>query len=473
MNSSKALFKAISGKRAKTALVLLEAGADPNAVFNSSDIDDINYYPGDTPLHVAAQANLVDVILKLLELGADVNAVDRHKTTPLTRAADRGNVEAVTTLLANGANPNPVGLALPLHLAAFRRHTEVTRILLEAGARLYPTVLNDALKNLGFEVDLLKLLLAYGTDVNAPDESGQTAFDLAMNKLGAEGIQLFAPKAVWDPESKPFFEKAEKAARTSLEQGCPAYLYAILRDPGYGPRPGSIPSLEESLSIIGLDSKTGLPIRSTVWHSPRQPTGGTIFYRKDFVQDLYQTILGHYTGVSRYSQEHGLPWNSKKQWLDEIFNPANYFTKCEVRKAAYRLHPESAAITSADGVTSIYLKRESILGPDELSLQLTSQKLWPEKFFNSLEHYAAREPISDGVPGQGQQGPWSETPLNRRLLLTQFFPVRFVEVAWGPPSSNLAFIAIHGKSPPEIKYWVLDLQLGEWLFPIYRKVLWP
>ncbi len=57
-------------------MVLLDAGADPNA-------QNQNEHWGSTPLHAAAHANQVAIARLLIERGADVNAKDLAGQTPM------------------------------------------------------------------------------------------------------------------------------------------------------------------------------------------------------------------------------------------------------------------------------------------------------------------------------------------------------------------------------------------------------
>ena len=70
---------------------------------------DIRGVNGRTALHYAAIANNdVEVILKLQELGANVNAKDDDGKTPIMHAAERGNDNAIIGLYNLGANINIV-----------------------------------------------------------------------------------------------------------------------------------------------------------------------------------------------------------------------------------------------------------------------------------------------------------------------------------------------------------------------------
>lgn len=59
---------------------------------------------GATALHIAARNGNIDIIIALLENGADVNIADNEGWTPLMRAAGSGNAKIVEALLAKGAN---------------------------------------------------------------------------------------------------------------------------------------------------------------------------------------------------------------------------------------------------------------------------------------------------------------------------------------------------------------------------------
>ena len=77
-----------------------------------------------------------DAVVKLLERGADVNAVDNDGDAPVHGAAQTGNVEILDLLIDRGADPNlknKLG-GTPLMWAAVYGHEDAARWLIEHGA---------------------------------------------------------------------------------------------------------------------------------------------------------------------------------------------------------------------------------------------------------------------------------------------------------------------------------------------------
>ncbi len=88
---------------------------------------------GRTQLHAAAAWNQIDRAKLLLELGADINAIDAHSsTTPLGFAARCGYPTMVEFLLDNGADKDLPGepnysWAKPLAYARYHREHHQTK----------------------------------------------------------------------------------------------------------------------------------------------------------------------------------------------------------------------------------------------------------------------------------------------------------------------------------------------------------
>ena len=90
------------------------------------------------PLGRASERGHLEIMRLLLEARANIDGRDMvGGQTALHHACGGGNVEAVSLLLAAGANKDAVSDSgyTPLHMACRCRHAKVVRLLLEAGVR--------------------------------------------------------------------------------------------------------------------------------------------------------------------------------------------------------------------------------------------------------------------------------------------------------------------------------------------------
>ncbi|XP_065071133.1 poly [ADP-ribose] polymerase tankyrase-2-like isoform X2 [Rhopilema esculentum] len=104
-----------------------------------------------TPLHFAAGYNRLNVVMFLLQNGADVHAKDKGGLVPLHNACSYGHYEVAELLVKYGANVNASDLwkFTPLHEAAAKG-----------------------------KFDICKLLLGHGADANKKNRDGHTPLDL-------------------------------------------------------------------------------------------------------------------------------------------------------------------------------------------------------------------------------------------------------------------------------------------------------
>ncbi len=125
----------------------------------------------DDNLFVAVQKERTAAIQKLIESGTDINMPDseRHKSTALHDAATWNSMQLVNFLLDNGANPNA--------LDAYNRTPLMVAILYREGDEQSIA-------------SLVETLIVRGTDHSVQSSSGQTAYDLAIEK----GYTLIANK---------------------------------------------------------------------------------------------------------------------------------------------------------------------------------------------------------------------------------------------------------------------------------------
>lgn len=91
-------------------------------------------------LLMAAKNGDVQVLVALLQRGADVDARNEDEETALLVAADHGHLEAVAVLLQHGADVNAPDFQgyTPLMAAASSRVPEIVALLLERGADTRP-----------------------------------------------------------------------------------------------------------------------------------------------------------------------------------------------------------------------------------------------------------------------------------------------------------------------------------------------
>lgn len=86
---------------------------------------------GRTPLHLAAMNGWLDVVERLLEAKAPINATDVHRQTPMHLAAHQNHASVIERLIAGGAMVNLADERgqTPLHLAARHGRLEAVKIL--------------------------------------------------------------------------------------------------------------------------------------------------------------------------------------------------------------------------------------------------------------------------------------------------------------------------------------------------------
>ncbi|ROI69406.1 Ankyrin-3 [Anabarilius grahami] len=142
-----------------------------------------------TPLHLAAISGQLDVCSSLLNLKADVTAADIHGQTPLHLAAENDHSEVVKLFLrhrpelATLANMEGATCA---HIAAAKGSAAVIRELLTFN-QVGPLTLNNKANGLcplhlaaaGGHTEVVKVLLEAGASVTEEDVEGMTAIHLA------------------------------------------------------------------------------------------------------------------------------------------------------------------------------------------------------------------------------------------------------------------------------------------------------
>ena len=161
---------------------------------------------GRTALHVAAYGGHRDAMRILVQAGADPNAVERDRYDIVTIAAVANDVPTLKLALELGASAKNVtsrydGTALIA--AAHLGHVEIVRVLIQAGAPL------DHVNNLGWtaliesivlgdggprHTETLRALIAAGANVNIADRDGRTPLALAR-RHGYSAMMMLLERA--------------------------------------------------------------------------------------------------------------------------------------------------------------------------------------------------------------------------------------------------------------------------------------
>lgn len=123
---------------------------------------------GKTPLMIACKNRSLEVVKKLLAMGANPNTKRSFGFTALHESTLVGDIDIATILVENGADANAMALMdiTPLHNAASFGSVKLLEILVEKG----------------------------GADVNAKTLKGQTALDICTSLGYTDCIEYLAPK---------------------------------------------------------------------------------------------------------------------------------------------------------------------------------------------------------------------------------------------------------------------------------------
>ncbi len=206
-----ALVLAIINGHYDTAAMLTEKGADPNladtagmaALYAAVDMNTLGEVYGRPGRKSSSKLSALDLMQVLLTHGANVNAQLKSATlprahtpgegtlaagtTPLMRAARNGDAPAMRLLLAHGADPAMVQ----------KNHTTV--LMLAAGVGRGLGVFAKEYSTEAEMLEAVKVLLEHHVDVNAVNDSGQTALHFAaqasddvVKLLAANGAKLDA-----------------------------------------------------------------------------------------------------------------------------------------------------------------------------------------------------------------------------------------------------------------------------------------
>lgn len=146
----------------------------------SLDVNSVDPFTGESPLHLAAKLDEARAVAQLLDRGADTDATDDMGRTALHLAAAHGASQACVLLLATGARVDirdEVGNT-PLMLASDANASEVAEVLIAHGADVQiensvgKTPLHVACR--AGALRTAQLLVKSGADPAVQDSAGQT-----------------------------------------------------------------------------------------------------------------------------------------------------------------------------------------------------------------------------------------------------------------------------------------------------------
>lgn len=156
-------------------------------------------------LHKAAKEGQVELVKRLLEQGASVNAYDSEGYTALHRAVSENKREVVKILLDKGADVNAPSRtegyyfegAPPLMWASRFHDASLVKELVERGAKVDQAdkygnrALHEAAEQLPPEgPEVIKLLVALGSNVNWQNKDGNTSLMAAVYFPRVENVKV-------------------------------------------------------------------------------------------------------------------------------------------------------------------------------------------------------------------------------------------------------------------------------------------
>ena len=207
------------------------------------------------PLIDAARNGDVEAVRSLLSEGADVNVAQGDGMTALHWAAELGHTAVADLLLSAGADVEAntrIGNYTPLHLASRSGNGPIARALLDAGADPQATTTNSGVTPLHLAsaalggAGVVTELLMHGADVNAREaSSGQTPLMFAAAFNRAEAVT-----ALLDHDADPWMQTKsvdvlrnmaiDREASVRLDDAMAEFQDAAAAGPDWQPTPTQI-----------------------------------------------------------------------------------------------------------------------------------------------------------------------------------------------------------------------------------------
>lgn len=214
--------------------LLLHHGADPNI---RDDGDNAS------PLHLAAAHGNVESVRLLLDAGADVHGPgDLHQGNVIGWAAGKGNQPVLDLLVARGARHHIFSAMALRDRGLVERLVEEDPHCLSRRRSRYEggqTALHAAFAppdGLGFlagapDYAMLALLIELGADLEAKDDKGRTALEVALLRSDEEASRLLRAAGATEPEPAGAADDAMSVARlaSSVKRSDPMFRVPDMR----------------------------------------------------------------------------------------------------------------------------------------------------------------------------------------------------------------------------------------------------
>lgn len=203
-------------------LEILNTGVNVNATYDRDDSE----LSGMTALMVASHRGYSNMVGELIKRGANVNLKRYAGGTALLLAAGNGDVNTIKALLAAGANPRikevsfHAGEITPLILIINSRtehRLEAAEMLIAARAEINPRgrFMLSPLMHATKDLEMVKLLVSYGADVNLGNIRGATPL-MAAATDGTSAVVRYLLEKGADANAR---DKDGYTALTYAEQG--------------------------------------------------------------------------------------------------------------------------------------------------------------------------------------------------------------------------------------------------------------
>jgi ankyrin repeat protein len=184
------IIAAVKADKLEIVKILLAHGADINAR---------NYFQ-ETALHYAAKKGNLNMIIYLIDRGAEINVADTAGNTPLTAVltygktiGDQNNLNIIKLLIEKGADLNVKTASgeTPLIIAIKKcfDKPELPQLLIAKGADVnFKNINGDTPLHISASNNNLKLVLLLidsGADINVKNNNYETPLDVTINRLNA------------------------------------------------------------------------------------------------------------------------------------------------------------------------------------------------------------------------------------------------------------------------------------------------